>query len=65
MASASDLRIGNSVARIRFFRDGTSSQFEVLEIQGDLKIVRQPPVSSITVGMWERLSALKNGIMAA
>jgi hypothetical protein len=61
----SNLRIGTAVAQIRFYREGKDSQFEVMDLEGDLKVVRQQPVGSLTAGMWDRLSALVKGMMAA
>ena len=61
----SNLRIGTAVAQIRFYREGKDSQFEVLNLEGDLKVIRQQPVGSLTAGMWDRLSALAKGMMAA
>src|SRR6185436_17071904 len=57
----SNLRIGNAVAKLRFHR----KEFEILDLEGELKVIRQPPISSLTVGIWDRVAALAKGIMAA
>jgi hypothetical protein len=58
------LRVGGATASLRFWRDadGTSHR-EVLEQQGTLRIVRNPPLDSLTVGLWDRLGELTRGIL--
>jgi glycogen debranching enzyme len=58
------LRVGNATVDLHFWRDrkGTS-HCEILEQEGKLRIVRQPPVNSLSVGMWDRLGALAEGVL--
>jgi glycogen debranching enzyme len=54
-----DLRVGNTSVTIRFFRDDTGkSHFQVLQRAGNLHIVRQPPLDSLTTSLWDRFGAL-------
>jgi len=54
-----NLRVGQSRVSLRFRRDRSGgSRYEVLKKEGALRIVRQPPLDSLTVGLWERLGAL-------
>ncbi len=58
------LRVGAATASLRFWRDaGGRSHYEVLEQEGTLHIVRQPPVDSLTAGIWDRLGALLQGVI--
>ncbi len=58
------LRIGGATVSLRFWRDGEGkSHYEVLEKEGTLHIVRQPPVDSLAVGTWDRLGALIKGAL--
>ena len=58
------LRVGNATVALRFWRDkGGESHYQILEQEGELRIVRQPPLSSLSVGMWERLGALAEGVL--
>jgi hypothetical protein len=34
-----------------------------LEQQGTLRIVRNPPLDSLTVGLWDRLGELTRGLL--
>jgi hypothetical protein len=44
---------------LRFWRDRSGdSRYEVLKKEGALRIVRQPPLDSLTAGLWDRLGAL-------
>lgn len=59
------LRVGGATVSIRFWRDGEGkSHYEVLEQEGTLKVIRQPPADSLTVGMWDRLGALVDGVLS-
>jgi glycogen debranching enzyme len=54
-----NLRVGEASVSLRFWRDRSGdSRYEVLKKQGALRIVRQPPLDSLTVGLWDRLGAL-------
>jgi glycogen debranching enzyme len=58
------LRVGEATVTLRFWRgsDG-DSHYEVVEQEGTLHIIRQPPVDSLTVGLWDRLGALAEGVL--
>jgi hypothetical protein len=47
------------------YREGKDSQFEVLNLEADLKVIRRQPAGSVMAGMWDRLSELVKGMMAA
>ena len=50
-----NLRVGQAVVAIRFYRKGKASHYEVLEKKGKLHIVRQPSPWSLTATLGERL----------
>jgi glycogen debranching enzyme len=53
------LRVGATVASLRFWRDGHGhSHAEVIEKDGPLHLVRQPPPESTRAGLGRRLRAL-------
>jgi glycogen debranching enzyme len=57
-------RIGRATISVRFRRDRAGrSGYELLEKTGDLRIVRQAPVDSLTVGLWRRLGALAKDVL--
>lgn len=59
-----NLRVGGAVVTIRFWRDKDGdSLYEVLEQEGTLRIVNQPPLDSLSVGIWNRLGALAEGVL--
>src|SRR5262249_51372274 len=54
-----NLRVGGASVSLRFWRDRKGdSHYKVLKKEGALRIVRQPPFGSLTVGLWDRLGAL-------
>jgi glycogen debranching enzyme len=56
-----NLRIGDASVTLRFFRnEAGDSDFEVLERQGRLRVVKQPPLDSLNVGIGDRIRALWN-----
>jgi glycogen debranching enzyme len=58
-----DLRLAGAKATLRFWRDASgSSHVEVLHKQGTFRVVKQPPVESLTAGVSDRLSALFDSI---
>lgn len=58
------LRVGEAMVTLRFWRDSDGdSHYEVVEQEGTLHILRQPPVDSLTVGLWDRLGALADGVL--
>jgi glycogen debranching enzyme len=53
------LKVGNAVATVRFWRDGHGdSHARILNKRGTLRLVRQPPIESLTDGIPERFGAL-------
>lgn len=61
-----DLRVGEATVTLRFWRDPEGhSHYEALERDGTLRIVRQPPVNSLTADVWDRLSAVREGLLAS
>jgi glycogen debranching enzyme len=54
-----NLRVGDASVSLRFWLDRSGdSHYEVLKKQGALRIIRQPPLDSLTAGLWDRLGAL-------
>jgi glycogen debranching enzyme len=54
-----NLRVGRASVSLRFWRVRSGdSRYEVLKKDGALRIVRQPPLESLTAPLWERLEAL-------
>ncbi len=50
-----NLRVGSSRVSIRFYREREGSDYEVLEKEGRLHVVRQPSPWSVTAGFGERV----------
>jgi glycogen debranching enzyme len=58
-----DLRLAGAQATLRFWRDGSgSSQVEVVHSRGRFRVLKQPPLESLTAGVVDRLSALFDSI---
>jgi glycogen debranching enzyme len=54
-----NLRVGDATVTLRFARDRNGkSSYEVIEKRGTLHVVNQPPIESLTAGIWDRLGAL-------
>ena len=61
--SRSRVCVGGARIDIRFWRDAAGdSHYEVLRQEGTLRILRQPPVDSLSAGIWDRLGALARGM---
>ena len=59
-----DLRIGGATATIRFWRDAKGrSHGEVVRKHGTLRLVKQPPIESLSAGVRDRFSALADSIL--
>ena len=59
-----DLRVGPANVSLRFWRDGEGqSHYEVLQQEGTLHIVRQPPKDALGVGIGDRLRMLVEDIL--
>jgi len=57
--------VGGATVTLRFWRDRNGeSQYEVLQRRGTLHIVRQPPINSLSVGIWDRLGALAKDVIS-
>jgi glycogen debranching enzyme len=52
-----NLRVGDATVTLRF----SQSTYKVLEKRGTLHIVDQPPIDSLTAGIWDRLGSLVAG----
>jgi glycogen debranching enzyme len=54
-----DVRVGDARATLRFWRttDGTS-HFDVVQSDGTLRVIRQPPPESVSAGAADRVDAL-------
>jgi len=50
-----NLHVGNATVSLRFFRKGVETDYEVLDKQGTVHVVRQPSPWSLTAGFGERL----------
>jgi glycogen debranching enzyme len=60
------LKVGEAVATLRCWRDDDGkSHAEILQKQGTLHLVRQPPPESLNAGIAERLKALLDGVLHA
>jgi glycogen debranching enzyme len=58
-----DLRLGGSKATLRFWRDDAgTSHGEVVQKTGTFRLVKQPPVESLSAGIVDRLSALLDSV---
>lgn len=57
-----DLRLASAKATLRFWRDGSDSHVEVLHKRGTFRVLKQPPVESLTAGPSDRLSALWDSV---
>jgi glycogen debranching enzyme len=58
-----DLRLAGSQATLRFWRDGSgASQVEILHKRGRFRVLKQPPLESLTAGVVDRLGALFDSI---
>jgi hypothetical protein len=56
--------LGDATVTLGFWRDHNGeSQYEVLRKTGTLHIVRQPPINSLRVGIWDRLGALAKDLI--
>lgn len=61
-----NLRVGDASVDLRFWRGPSGrTHFEVLDKRGTLRIVRQPPPESMSVGLAGRIGAFASGLMAA
>jgi glycogen debranching enzyme len=58
-----DLRLAGAQATLRFWRDEAgSSHVEVLHKRGTFRVLKQPPLESLTAGVVDRLSALFDSV---
>ncbi|NUR21098.1 MAG: hypothetical protein HOQ12_16305 [Gemmatimonadaceae bacterium] len=58
-----DLRVGGATATLRFWRGKHGdSHAEVLDQRGTLRLVKQPPLESLSAGLRDRLGAFIDGV---
>jgi hypothetical protein len=58
------LRVGGAKVSVRFFRDASgASDYEVLEKEGTLHLLRQPSPWSLTAGWAERLKDVLTSLL--
>jgi glycogen debranching enzyme len=58
-----DLRLAGATVTLRFWRDSSgSSHGEVLHKRGTFRLVKQPPLESLTAGVADRLTALLDSV---
>jgi glycogen debranching enzyme len=58
-----DLRLAGATVTLRFWRDSSgSSHGEVLHKRGTFRLVKQPPLESLTAGVVDRLTALLDSV---
>jgi glycogen debranching enzyme len=51
-----NLRVGDAKITLHFWRKANGdSRYEILEKEGALHVVRQPPLTSLSIGIWDRL----------
>ncbi len=59
-----DLRAGAARVTLRFRRDADGeAHFDVLEKEGRLRIIRQPPLDALSEGIGDRLGALARSVL--
>jgi hypothetical protein len=55
--------VGDATLTLRFWRDADGdSHYTVVEQEGTLRIVRQPPLDALNVSVPDRLGALVRGM---
>ena len=59
------LRVGEATVSLRVTRTGDDGKadYEVLEQEGKLRLVRQPPVDDLSVGLWGRLGVFVKDLL--
>ena len=61
-----NLRIGGATVTLRFWRDRDHrSHGEIIKKRGTLRLIRQPPLESLTTSVSERVSRLVDGLVHA
>jgi len=59
-----NLRLGGATATVRFWRDGRgTSHGEIVEKRGTLRLMKQPPLESLSAGLRDRAQALLDSLM--
>lgn len=58
-----NLHVGKAVVSIHFYRKGKDTQFDVLEKQGRLHVLRQPSPWSLTAGVGERIKDVMESLI--
>jgi glycogen debranching enzyme len=61
-----NLRVGGATVTLRFWRDRDhKSHGEIIKKRGTLRLIRQPPLESLTTSVSERVSRLEDGLVHA
>ncbi len=58
-----NLHVGKSIVRIRFYRKGKETHFDVLEKRGALHVLRQPSPWSLTAGVGDRIKDVMESLI--
>jgi len=58
-----NLRVGNAVVSLHFYRKGKGTQFDVLEKRGRLHVLRQPSPWALTAGLGERVKDVMESLI--
>jgi hypothetical protein len=61
----SNLRVGGAKITLHFWRNANGdSRYEILQKEGTLHVVRQPPLTSLSVGIWDRLGVFAKDVIS-
>jgi hypothetical protein len=61
-----NLKVADASLTLRFRRkENGRTTYEVLEKHGSLRVIKQPPIESLTAGIWDRLGILTKEVKAA
>lgn len=58
-----NLHVGEATLSIRFYREGETTHFDVLEKRGRLHVLRQPSPWSPTAGLGERIKDVMESLV--
>jgi hypothetical protein len=60
-----NLRVGGAKVTLHFWREADGeSRHEVLRKEGTLHVTRQPPLTSLSAGIWDRLVTLAQDLIS-
>jgi glycogen debranching enzyme len=61
-----NLKVADASLTLRFRRkENGRTTYELLEKHGSLRVIKQPPIESLTAGIWDRLGILTKEVKAA